>query len=431
MSSILTFMARCVKTAACLGRLIGLLSDIKIVIGPISVTIFPMETFKEQHVEGPEPVEIPESAETNENLATSISERLDSPSFKEKLLELPPESRDAAIGMALEYSVLHKDGFDFDKFTSTFHDRLLSLGEKHIYSGKKESMLTGIYIESVAKKLSIERPFQEDDEKRIFTHIADNLIVDGYVYHGFNGSFEESIRENGLDPQKVMWDIEDLKGVSAIGSAHGNPMLLGWHSANGENDSFYNVHPFGAYHYAVASPEWFGQFTAEGFHVPVEGNAKSAFYRRDYEAAKANVLNACKKMRTNASEGIDDGKPHSGITEEEEAKILALFEKYWPRLAGETSDPKVALIKRIAFQDVDTLRSRYGYAMQKQICIDRAKRHPELYPDGPRISIEEMVEDLLNSNSEENNIGTKDAIQADSIMIVDLPRYADIHPEEM
>jgi hypothetical protein len=66
---------------------------------------------------------------------------------------------------------------------------------------------------------------------------------------------------------------------------------------------------------------------------------KTAFYRRDYEAAKGNILHLCTRMKQ-----VGPSNP-SALSLEEELEILSFFEKYWALFAGEKSSPKCALVQ--------------------------------------------------------------------------------------
>jgi len=358
------------------------------------------------------------------DFAENISERLNSESFREYMVQFPIKKRNDVIGLALEYNILHPDGFDFDEFMETL---LREVKEVNNFEGRgaKEEITSQIFIDSVAKKMNISKPFSEDGEKAIFDYLVDKMYTNGYVYHAFNGCFESSIRANGLDHTVVPWDIYELEEITEIGKRHGIPMLLGWHDLNSKGKVFFDEHPYNLYRYSVTSPEWFAQFTAEGFHIDANGNRKSAFYRRDYEAAKSNVVDACRKMKSSKAEDVESGRAYPNITAEEEEKILTFFDKYWKTFCGPNSNPKVAIIKKFALEE---LRDDYTFARQKEKQLQFHNRYNKDKPFNH--SFQKLVSTFLYNINFGNDLKTDKVISPDLLHIIDLPEYRHVHPEE-
>lgn len=392
----------------------------------------PSNVFEEEIVGPPSEVVSAEKERESISFAQAVSERINSESFKEKMLEFPEKERNSVVGLAVEYNILHPDGFGFEEYLTKLSSTLSSKEVKNFSnSGVKEKLMSEAYINSVSSKFGLSEPFSESDEKQIFEYIADKIFINGYAYHAFNGSFEKSIQEHGLDNSAVPWDVSELSRITEIGKNHGKPMLLGWHAINSEGRTFYDEHPYNLYKYSISSPEWFAQFTSEGFHVPAEGDAKTAFYRRDYEAAKANVLNACVKMKSNSREDIEARKAYENLTDDEEKTIIDAFEKYWDIFCGPNSNPKLALIKKTVFEEDEELKKKYNYEnykdFRKGVILRVNERHGTKYPVD--VSLQELVEGALSSRGFGNDQRTENVVAGDSMIIIDLPEYKDIHPE--
>lgn len=113
--------------------------------------------------------DIPEAkTEKSESIsfAESISERLNSEQFIEKINQFPEKYRDAIIGIAIEYNVLHPDGFGFEECMS----KLLQVDRFEDMGNEEETVK--IYVDSVAKKLGFSEPFSEDDKRTIYEYIS-------------------------------------------------------------------------------------------------------------------------------------------------------------------------------------------------------------------------------------------------------------------
>ena len=111
----------------------------------------------------------------NINFTENISERLNSENFKEYIVQFPEDRRNDVIGLAVEYNILHPDGFAFSEFMKILLDKVKEA--KHFDGrGAKEEITSQIFIDSVAEKMNISIPFSEYGEKVIFDYIA-NLCI--------------------------------------------------------------------------------------------------------------------------------------------------------------------------------------------------------------------------------------------------------------
>lgn len=233
--------------------------------------------------------------------------------------------------MTLEYGVLHPDLFGIDAFL----DGIKTSG--HFGADKG-------FTASIADRLHID-PESQGGKEAIFSYYYDKIIGNGVYYHGFNGAFEDAIREHGLDPQMRHWDNDEVRGIMEICAKAGSPIFLGSSGIDGEGRTHYSSTPFITYPYAAASPEWFSEF-AGGAYAP--GEKSSAFLRRDTQAAKDNVAALCDQMQAAKPEDVRARRSYPPITVVERDRITAFFTKYWDMFAGSQSQPTVALIPRSA-----------------------------------------------------------------------------------
>lgn len=347
-------------------------------------------------------MEVIENKEQKTNFEEQLSLYLNSEEFEKNILELEEKQRKVAIGSVIEYCILHKDQYGLDDFWKS----LKNIKKEYWGNTMFEEEYYPILTKSVAKKLGLKQPMAEEDEKKAYEYVLENLILEGFYFHGFNGVFEDSIKKNGLSPNIRQWDVDELKEIISIGNKHNNEMLLGWHSSS-ENQLFVDHHPGNVYRYANASPEWFAQFTSESHWINDNGKGnKQAFYRRDYKMAKENVENLCQTMKLN---------------EEENKKVLGFFDKYWALFVNEKSKPKCGLIKISAFSKIEELKKAYSYEFLHRTIDETLKLDIDLKP-------EETINFLFYHALNGNNQNTTKNIDSKEIMIIDLPEYNKIYP---
>ena len=358
-----------------------------------------------------------------ENKSTSfesmLMEQLNSPEFLKALKQFPDIHREKIIGFSIEYFIIHRDGFGFEIYLQNLAAQIPILGMS-IGSADSEFMKvrTDLIIDSVAQKLGIPKTGIEYEE-RIVEYIKNNFIADGYYFHGFNGAVETHIKERGLDPHERLWDWEELSEIQKIGSRVGARMILGWAGLNSKGKIYIADNLENMYQYGVASPEWFAQFVAGGFHIPVDTPPydKKAYYRRDYAAAKTNIVTMCDTMMSRSDEDIKAGKTHPKMTAEEKNKLLDFFEKYWAKFCNEQSIPKVAMIRRKAI------------GRDRVISFEKFNEYTELHRrlgmTQRTHTMAEYVEYILHSR--ENDTGVQELLSPQDIQIISLPKYVEVH----
>jgi hypothetical protein len=155
-----------------------------------------------------------------------------------------------------------------------------------------------------------------------------------FVFHGFNGSFSEKIKQEGLSTDNRTYDVKKVNDMYNFleDKIRKNHSVFGWYKINSEKKIFSGNNAENIYQYSINSPEWFSQFVAEGFHIDSSQN-KNAFKERNYKDAKANVINFCDKNIRNEK-----------FNEDDKNKILDFFEFFWPIFTKKNSKPMVAIM---------------------------------------------------------------------------------------
>lgn len=313
------------------------------------------------------------------------------------------------VGATTEYFVLNPDGAGADEFAKEIFN------QKETKKDKEE-----LLIESVKRRLGIDVPTDDLDEvteMQVYNYIYDHMIRNGYAFHGFNGAFESSIRESGLDPSKVLWeknkidkvaDIGDRYGLGFLTGMHKVRMVSGFHTSTSKN--YFDLMSGNFYSYALTSPEWFNMF------CDIFAKNESAYITRNYEAAKENVENLISIIRR-------DTKTHPiPFTEEDAQVIWDLFEDCWQKLAIKEHGPKVALIKRRAIKRIQSGTPDYE-VMLKMNLYEHRKDSQET--NQFKLTPSRLLSRLLSSI----NFGSNDSVpykfEPKDLVIIDLPQYSD------
>lgn len=188
-----------------------------------------------------------------------------------------------------------------------------------------------LYIDELVERGRISK---RDLDDPTISQVLRNFVVDNLTkhdkFHAFNGSFLESIMENGVNPNFKFENQEELDMIDSIFSGHGCGGIFGWQGLNCKNLVSYAGSPDNSYYYAVNSPEWFSQFTGAGtFFNPPEKYVKDAFVRRDFDGASNNLMMLMSEKN---------------FSQQEIELVMIFFNKYWDLYVNQKSDPMVAII---------------------------------------------------------------------------------------
>lgn len=348
------------------------------------------------------------------------SEKLDyheafsSERFISAIREVPIKARKEAIGRTLQYAVLHPDGFMFWDFIDT----LKNIKYDRLFGNLDSSDLTGRLLATIQRKLGLEEVESMGAKEKILRYCEKHLHENGCNFHGFNGVFEQDIREKGLTLNERQWDWGELRRMHDICSKAGNEMAFGWALINCENKLSFSTLPRATYTYATNSPEWFSIFTSQGTHIPFENGRRKAFASRNYDLARSNVELFCDTMMSSKPEDIAARKAYPNITPEERQEILDFFEKHWKKFASAESHPCVALIKNKAADVLDD-------GQWEQWSAIRIKTRME------NLAAKSAKEIVAYAMAGEVDARCEHDIAKEDIEIFRLPDYSQLYPEEL
>lgn len=254
------------------------------------------------------------------------------------------------ISAGIDYWRLFNDGeISLDKFNrfmsgavSVYENIIEKHGSTFGYHNELRDGIYSLYLDDLLDKFNLNSEDLSHPvvEGVLREFVAKKLLSTEYKFHAFNGSFLESILTNGLNPNCKLEDQSELDMINEMFERHGETLILGWQKLNCTGKVSYADSANNSYYYAVNSPEWFAQFTGQGFSFNPEGKySKSAFVTRNHDAASNNLMTLMKEK---------------GFTSEEIEVVNGFFDKYWDMYASEKSTPMLCVIpsKSKSFESV-------------------------------------------------------------------------------
>lgn len=375
----------------------------------------------------------PDSCELD---GTRISEVLTDREVVERVRLFDEKSRNAVIGDLVEFCTIFGDVEPSE--LQSYMDRLTKTDcfvhpdkypNGYQYGGEQWKYSALVF--TTAKKLGLPDTESKDSQRKLFDFF--NTRKHGpkaYYYHGFNAVFEDSISENGLDPNMRTWEWQELEDIQRICGNAGYTRTLGWSDLNCRGKISIADDPRHIYHYAYTSPEWFGQFVAEGSHMNDESVDKTAFYRKDYIAARRNVEIFCDKMTSNSDEDIAQKKSWPNISPDDKQRVLAFFEKYWAKLAKDDY-PRVALCRKSSIDQDGTKYRTFDEFIANGFAT--AHDHSKNGKERPATT-DEMIQILCGegpfSYFRASDKQINHPVSPSDITIIALPKYNDIFPRQ-
>jgi hypothetical protein len=294
---------------------------------------------------------------SDEELAKLISQKLRSRKI-EDLRSTSSLSENYITKVVLDYFLLNRDNSEFDQYI----DQIKSLSQrKRLSLELNDSDHNEILFNTVKRRLQLHPEETILDRKKVLEYFLETYNQNGFVFHGFNGVFEDSIKENGLDPTKRSWDTTESAKMLSILKRHNAERLVGCYEQTADK-IYFSSETSTCRHYAKSSPEWFNRMCSTGG-------------TDDYEKEKRNV-----DIRTQKMPAADRDF------------IRSLFAKYWQKFTGEKAKPKLALIKRSALginqltdDEIKAIEDNFlGYVKEGPIC-----------DSGGNITYERSINDAL------------------------------------
>ena len=231
------------------------------------------------------------------------------------------------MDLVIKYQIIIND--------ETYHNYFLSKLEPitKSYLDHQDLIIkcNSLLIELVKEKLNIE-VMSIENKKLILKYIYDKYIVNGYCFHSFPSIFKEKTEEDGLTGDIDIKEINDLKKIDYIFSNHNYKNIISRDLKEKSRAIYITDSPAMAYYYAFRSPEYMAELTSlSKYYNYIKDYDKNAFYEKDYNKCKSNLLSLCK---------------HVNMTTKEETTVLKVFDKRWHSLNLKESKPCITFIKR-------------------------------------------------------------------------------------
>jgi len=243
------------------------------------------------------------------------------------------------INIAIKYSMLFRNDEKFStiglsNFIKKVANKVASMDITSMISISSnyelEKYVSKLYVDELLSKLGLNRESLNDDnyKKSLCSYIIRNLKGKDYKYHAFNSAFFDSILANGINPNINFTPQHEINIINDIFEKNGISMVFGWQKLNCDGKVAYSMTPSVSYYYGTNSPEWFAQFTGQGFPFNPSGKyIKDAYVQGNYESAKNNLLTLMKE--------------HNFSSGDQEC-VIDFFEKNWNIYANKT--PMLAII---------------------------------------------------------------------------------------
>lgn len=121
---------------------------------------------------------------------------------------------------------------------------------------RAEKSATTAIVSSAARACGATDPEDPGAQRAVFSYLCSRLFKDGFVFHGFNGRFFESITTHGLSGSMRAWKYETAVRLAELSEKSGvfTTALL---RINSLDQIHVSADPEVAYGYALGSPEWF------------------------------------------------------------------------------------------------------------------------------------------------------------------------------
>ena len=234
------------------------------------------------------------------------------------------------VGASLKYYML-LDGINkfsvdgMNQFTTKLSNYISQNNIVNFHSRELKEYVNSELLNDFLQVLGVpqERLKEEIINSKVKDLIVASLEKKDYMFHGFNGYYLNSIKENGINPN-VKENQEDILMINEIFEKHGIKMGLGWAMHDTGKVSFSKT-PSVSYDYAERSPEWFSQFAGGSTNY---FNNRNAFLDNDYERARLNLIN----LMTD-----------KGFTQDDLQIVINFFNQNWQKYANQ--NPMIVMVE--------------------------------------------------------------------------------------
>ena len=202
------------------------------------------------------------------------------------------------------------------------------------YTDHKELVIwcNSLLGELIRVKLKLTDKTSYENKRKILVYLYEEYIVNGYMFHSFPSTFKDLVEEKGLDPKDYIYPVFYMKKLYYIFKNHKYDDMIPKYLLEQIASIAMTDSPAMAYYYAFRSPQYFCELTATSkYYKDKKEYDKEAYYRKDKEACKNNLVLLAK---------------HLNMTDKEENTVLTAFEKQWDILDASNSLPQIAFISR-------------------------------------------------------------------------------------
>ncbi|HIT37957.1 MAG TPA: hypothetical protein IAB59_05730 [Candidatus Onthousia faecipullorum] len=231
------------------------------------------------------------------------------------------------MDLVIKYQIIISDETYHSDFLSKLNNIITNYQSHQDLIIKCNSLL----LELTSKKLNLKMTSREN-KQLILKHIYNRYIINGYCFHSFPSVFKKDVEENGLISKIDKKEVYDLKKINYIFDHHNYKNLISKNLNSKSTPLYITDSPAMAYYYAFRSPEYMAELTSlSKYYNYIEDYDKSAYYLKDYQKCKSNLVSLCK---------------HVNMTTKEENTVLKSFDRRWSSLKLSDSAPCIAFIKR-------------------------------------------------------------------------------------
>lgn len=263
----------------------------------------------------------------NKKILKILNKTLTSPKNK----EYNQYSLFTVIDFIIKYQIIIEDE-QYDEDLVTKLEQIITNYQTH-----QELILSlnNLLVNLICKKLNIKDKEDNNNKKEIIKYVYDKYIVNGYFFHSFPSSIKKQIEENGLTQEIEIIQNNNLKQINHIFNNHNYKDIANKNLDTKTSAIHITDSPALAYYHANNTPSALGEITASSKYYKYLKTSydKEAFYKKDYQACKGNVLKLSK---------------HLNMTEKEKKTVMEALTKEWQKLDLINSKPTIAFIKRSA-----------------------------------------------------------------------------------
>ncbi len=263
------------------------------------------------------------------------------------------------------------------------------LNEEELISVLLQDKNLDEYIqETLIKHLNIKDKNNKEEKVKALEFIYEQIVKEGYYFHGTGSINRQSILENGLSSNKIPIMTKQIKEINKIFEQHNLYMNFEGKMRELKLHQYYVTDSINSsVMYAFQSPEYLSRFCSNGYH---QENTRifdrEAFWRRDFNACKNNIEMLCNNY---------------DFSEEEKIEVFNNFNELWYNTVSEDEVPIIFM------------------GQKKNIGRDYSQKFDRIYNNIDKYTMEDIIALFeLGDNIRDKRLSI---INAESISYFSLP----------